>query len=625
VAASFAASVVTAGAAAEPASPARWWVYLADKGPTTDTSLPTDERPLYAPYVAEVGKIAPIRNRSRWFNAVSVTASADERNRLLALACVRAIEPVGRYRRATEPESEESPLPAAKPAGAAAFDYGSSTKQIEAISAQALHTLDLSGEGVTVAVFDDGFGNVDAHPALAHLNIAHRWDFVGNDGDPSGGVHGTQVLSVMAAFQEGAIIGPAYGAPILLARTEAAGYERPVEEDNWVAAAEWADSLGARVIQSSVGYNYFKDDAQGTWSQYSYTIEDLDGKTALITRAAQKAASKGIVVVVAAGNERGSGSAAFWHGKILMPGDGDSVIAVGATNFAGYMSPNSFSSVGPAADGRIKPDVSAPGLSITAVSATSTGIAGVQGTSFASPLVAGVVALLLEGHPDWDPINVRTALRFSADRSLAPDTTAGWGMISAKRAFDADVAVFGRAIDRATGQPVSGAYVRLYGGAQTVAARSSTNESGWFSFERLEPGTYTVSSYLEFGKLPTDEIPITVPAPPRELRLDLADRTPVSEAVPTSFWLGSPRPNPANPTTTIRYRIPAAHVGEAVHMRIVSISGQAIRDIRTGASSAGSLFWDGTDERGIPMASGVYVAFISFRGESLTRRMTLLR
>jgi len=199
-----------------------------------------------------------------------------------------------------------------------------------------------------------------------------------------------------------------------LAKTEIEAVEDTIEEDYWAAGVEWADSLGADIVSSSLGYT--------DW----YTYEDMDGNTAVCTQAADLAVSKGIVVVNAAGNERPYS----WH-YIIAPADRDSVIAVGAVNLSGQIA--SFSSAGPTYDGRIKPDVCALGVGVYCASAYGS-YKYLGGTSYATPLVAGVCALLLEANPDLNPIQVREALWTTASQADNPDTLYGYGIVNASKA-----------------------------------------------------------------------------------------------------------------------------------------------------------------------------------------------
>ncbi len=230
---------------------------------------------------------------------------------------------------------------------------------------------------------------------------------------------------MLGGYAPGTLIGPAYGADFLLAKTETDKFERPIEEDYWVAGIEWAESLGAEVVSSSLGYT--------DW----YTFADMNGLTAVTTRAANRAAELGVVVVNAAGNERG----AAWN-HIIAPADGFEVLAVGAVTSSGAIA--SFSSPGPTADGRIKPDVCALGvnnrLAANLADGTDTYDRG-SGTSFATPLIGGVAALLLEAHPGWTPREVRAALLASASRSGAPNNDFGWGIANAAAAAHLPVAI----------------------------------------------------------------------------------------------------------------------------------------------------------------------------------------
>ncbi len=279
-------------------------------------------------------------------------------------------------------------------------------------------------------MLDAGFNNLQ-HEAFQQLTVLHTWDFVNNDsvvsdepGQMGSGNHGTYTLSTLAGFKEGQLIGPAFGAGFLLAKTENTDSERHIEEDNWVAGAEWADSLGADIISSSLGYLDF-DAGEG-----DYTWEDMDGNTTIVTIGADIAASRGILVVNSAGNE---GSATPPQNTLVAPADGDSVLAVGAVTSGGLRAP--FSSMGPTADGRIKPDVMARGVATYCASPNQPNeYVTVSGTSLSCPLVAGAAALVLQASPGITNMQIIDALHQTASQANTPDNQYGWGIINAYEA-----------------------------------------------------------------------------------------------------------------------------------------------------------------------------------------------
>lgn len=379
---------------------------------------------------------------SRWFNRAAVRVPGNRLLEIAGLPFVARVSAVETVLRSVDPPGTP-PAPFGAPAPARGFlsgpDYGLMRDALTQIGVPAVHDSGYVGTGVLVCILDAGFNFYQRHDALRGQGIApgRTRDFVEGDttviDEGSGGLdHGAWVMGCIGGDKPGTYVGSAFGAEFALGRTENDAIESRVEELYWEQGAEWADSLGADLITSSVGY--FTFDAE----LGDYTYADMDGHTTIISQAAEIAASKGILVVNAVGNE-GNKS---WH-YLIAPADvnGDSLIAVGAVNAAG--SPASFSSFGPSADGRVKPDLAALGASVPIVSTDSvpgrlydpTAYTTGSGTSLATPIVAGLAACLLGARPGWTPQQVIRALRETASRAGHPDYRVGYGIPNGARAL----------------------------------------------------------------------------------------------------------------------------------------------------------------------------------------------
>ncbi len=289
-----------------------------------------------------------------------------------------------------------------------------------------LHQSGFTGKDIVIAVLDAGFHNADLieslHPLRQRGGIIATRDFVsGSDYVYSYHTHGTSVLSILAGTLPGIINGTAPGAGYLLLRSEDDESEYPVEEDYWAAAAEYADSAGADIITSSLGYFTFDDPSM------DYSFREMDGNTAFITRAANVAASKGILVVNSAGNERNK----EWV-RIIAPSDGDNVLGVGAVKQD--LTISDFSSAGYSSDGQVKPDVVAPGVLLPMQSQPGLWYKG-SGTSFSCPVISGLCATLMQAVPSSSPAEIIDALHKSSDRYNSPDTLYGYGLPDFLRAL----------------------------------------------------------------------------------------------------------------------------------------------------------------------------------------------
>ena len=393
---------------------------------------------------------------SNWLNGASFRVRKKEIEEIKYFPFVRKIERVEKFY--LKPETYKPQKKVIKKMDKEEgfeFNYGSSKSQNSLIAIDIAHNNGYFGEGIRIGLFDTGF-LVDStrFEALGVVSkrIIDQWDFINNDsnvgweyGDPPGQYdHGTSMLSLIAGFKDNELIGPAFNAEFALAKTEMVDQEIMQEEDHWAAAAEWADTCGSDkggvdIISSSLGYKSF-DDTIG----YSYA--DMNGNTTIITRAADMAVSKGIVVVTAMGNVPSYKPTDRPDTCIVAPADGDSVISAGAVDsnvvtgkweWAWVPEKGTGAIIGPTYDGRIKPEVCAswngyhinpeydPDLPDTAQRPPY--ITG-QGTSESTALIAGGCALILQAHPNWPPMKLKEALINTARQHNSPDDTLGWGI-----------------------------------------------------------------------------------------------------------------------------------------------------------------------------------------------------
>ncbi len=348
---------------------------------------------------------------SKWFNYVLVKAFDHQIEELKQLPFVKKIDLVKPHQKYFTNQGTGDT--------AASANYGLATNQIEMVKGQVLHKNDYLGQAMTIAVLDGGFSGVESLAAFDSLWLNNRilgsYDFVQNDTDVfDQGNHGTRVLSVLGGYIENGLAGSAPKAFYWLLKSEDESREIVAEMDNWAAAAEFADSVGADVINSSLGYYAF----DGGIGNYQYS--DFDGNTTVVTKAADKAAQKGILVVNGAGN----GGNNSW-GRIWAPADGDSILTVGAVDPNGnYIS---FSGTGPTADGRIKPDIVAQGSGTIIVGSGNQAVPA-SGTSYSCPIISGLATCLWQVNPSMSNMDIYYAIRNSAHQRLYPDNLMGFGI-----------------------------------------------------------------------------------------------------------------------------------------------------------------------------------------------------
>ncbi|MBS1647560.1 MAG: S8 family serine peptidase [Bacteroidetes bacterium] len=388
-------------------------------------SITAQDFPVNPNYIQQVRATgALVMCRSRWFNGVVIRISdSAQLLAVQALSCVQNTKPLAK----TLPSKPHIPYAVqgntnerTEATQSNVFNYGASQGQIYLLNGQCLHNQNYNGSGMQIAVIDDGFigsPTMSVFDSLWHNHqVLASHDFF-NDSDTlayTEGGHGSEVLSCMASNLSGQLVGTAPYAHYYLLRSEIDSTEKLVEEYQWVSAIEYADSSGADVVNSSLGYTQFDD------AFMNHTWADLNGRTSVASMSATLAARRGMIVCVAAGNEGNNA----WR-KISVPADADSILAVGATDSNGNYA--NFSSVGNTADGRIKPDVAAQGVN-TALCFTSNSIATGNGTSFASPTIAGLAACLWQGNPSKTNMQIIQAIKQSASQYSHPDSLKGYGI-----------------------------------------------------------------------------------------------------------------------------------------------------------------------------------------------------
>lgn len=398
-------------------------------------TIDSTDLPVTAAYIDAVKATGDVTiiNASKWLNSISIqTTDAAALEKIKALPFVKGATPIAAQQKlSVMPADEKSPLKkmgiqALSQTSEIPFNYGNAAAQINIHNGAFLHNLGLRGQGMRIGMLDAGYKSYTTLKAFDSINangmVIETWDFVARHASVTEDhQHGMQCLSIIAANIPGQFVGSAPKASFYLYRTEDAATEFPIEEHNWVCAAERVDSAGGQIISSSLGYATFDNAA------LNHTYADMNGDVTMAARGADLAAQKGLLVVIAAGNE-GQNS---WK-YIMTPADGDSVLTVGAVDKNGNVAP--FSSYGPAADGHIKPDVVSVGWGTT-IQNTNNTVGSGNGTSFACPNMAGLAACLWQGFPEASNMRIIQALRLAGSNVQAPNDRMGYGIPDLKKAF----------------------------------------------------------------------------------------------------------------------------------------------------------------------------------------------
>jgi subtilisin family serine protease len=616
---------------------------------------------------------ATIRTTSRWLNAVSVATSADQLQSVSTLPFVKRIAPVAASAiHLPQPTLAKASIPLATSQNTSLIDYGPSLTQLATEHIPELHALGIIGSGVVVGIIDDGFNNHRTHVALKNIKVLAEYDFIHNIPDtqvqpwedPAYGVHGAGALSSIAGFAPGDLIGGAFGASVLLARTDmdSSGNSADFasEEDTYVAGLEWEERLGADIASSSVVYKEFLP------PDTSYSYSSMNGHTTVVAKAASIAARKGVLLCAAMGNEGfatkdAHGDIIHYPGTLNSPADADSIIAVGATTPTGSLA--NLSGTGPTSDGRIKPEVVAQGTMVSwADGSTTDRYKTGQGTSYSTPIVASVAALVLSAHPEWKPMQVRQAIIGTAvhiddgtsQTASYPNNLYGYGLANAVDAALSNGAVLANfpiitvsgsnavitTWIRSNSVLISDSlalYYRRYGDATftRVPLLQNPDPAHPYQYSATIPASLIADTVVGYftarDALGTRRSPYGGPD-----SLFTLTRTPDSIAslflptggvtLPTDYILYHNFPNPFNPGTAIRFFSPRA---EYVELTVYNLLGQKVRTLFNGTTSAGvnNEFWwnDARDDYGRAVSAGVYFCRLKTPTSVLTTKMLYLK
>ncbi len=523
------------------------------------------------------------------------------------------------------------------------LDYGLSLEQVELINVPKVHDVWIDGTDIIVGVLDVGF-RWRTHEALKNLRVLGEYDFINGDtdtenqpGDPYGqDSHGTVTFSTLAGFKQGMLIGPAFNASFYLAKTEVTGSETQIEEDYWAEGIEWLEANGASVASSSLGYTTF-DDGEG----YRWENGDFDGRTAVTSKAALQAMRLGVVVVTAIGND---GSA---RGTLIAPSDADTVIAVGAVTVDNQIA--GFSSRGPTNDNRIKPDLMTPGVQVfSATKQDDESYGRSNGTSMSTPLAAGTAALIRSARPELTPVQVRDALRETADRAASPSSSHGWGTIDAFEALlyhgmviSTNPNIFWNERVNSIGayvlspHPVRSAEVILHytidGGieqAMSMTFASSYPELGAGSGLYLATlPEFPLGANVRFYITASDDretrnSPYGAPERYHEFRIGESRAIGDIKILPEGFALHQNYPNPFSPSgsTMIDFDVPAG--GSDVSIEVYDILGRRLTTLVQGYYPGGMY---SVSFSGIGYASGAYIYIMKAGEHVLSRNLMIVR
>ncbi len=590
-----------------------------------DSIITFEDLPVNEDYIGQLTSMGiKIENKLNWFNSVSAYLDSEQRKQVEGLIFVKNVDPV-RILVFNDDRLENVVLP--KITNPDGLEYGYSYDQLALSDVPAVHLKGITGEGVIIGVLDTGF-DWKFHEASKNIHVLDEYDFVFHDSvtaDQSGDVlgqdsHGTFVFSVIGGYKDSTMIGTAYGSSFVLAKTEDTRSETHVEEDNYAAALQWMENLGVDVTSSSLGYNEFDS---GT----SYTYADMNGKTTIVTKAAELAFHYGVVTITAAGNE----GTTKWH-YIIAPADGFKTMAVGAVYFDNILA--SFSSRGPTYDGRIKPDIVTMGVDVFGASTNGTNLYTYgTGTSSAAPIAGGIAALLLSAYPHLTNEQVRSIFHETSDNSENPDNERGYGLLSAAKA-----------ISFPNLQNVNGNYLvhKAFVDSFSVSDVQLHYSSDHLNFESLNMSAQSGYDYKFQSQIPLFALnkevsfyftfkdengnshrdPVTKNY--KFLYGDLSVSLNLALSPPADYVLSNNYPNPFNSYTTIIFIAEGNYPAE---LTIYDVIGNKVKTLYRGISNIGAnhYTWDGITDNGFEAASGVYIYTLNLNGIFYSGKMVYLK
>ena len=589
-----------------------------------------EDLPINQKYINELQTLGiQIVRLLNWFNCVSAIVPPEKIQLIKSLPFVQSVEPVRKFIFKRELENQD--VFKENNQNYSTNDYGLSFTQLNLSDIPVVHSKGIDGRNVLVGLLDSGF-DWKSHQSLNTRNIIAEYDFVFDDSItanqpqdvPGQDFHGTLVLSIVGGYKDSTLIGAAYNSSFILAKTEYIGSETHVEEDNYAAALIWMDNLGVDVTSSSLGYSEF-DTGEG-----SYTYQDMNGKTTIVTKAVELAFERGVVTFTSAGNEGNT----KWK-YITAPADGFNVIAVGSVDAQNQLA--SFSSVGPTADGRIKPEVVAMGVSVYgALSGTVNEYRSANGTSTSAPIAAGVGALLLSKFPHLQNTQVRNIILESSSNSQSPNNLVGYGLISAKNALEFPNLrqLNGNYILNKIffDQDKTSSSVKLHlaeFGSAFITYDFNTFKDD--SYEFILP-SFSSGKRLEFYFTYQNSSGNTVRVPSNKnyqmiygslnvsLNLNLLSNN-------LDYTVSDIYPNPFLPfkhkTVRINYR---SSGNELFRLSIIDAAGRSVKEIKqTSFPGENIVEWNGYSDDGTICASGVYYFLVSLNGKEFGKKLILLK